>query len=347
VKANLLNYLICPACGGSLDCQVYEEDKSLPWLEIIAGCLTCMCCENQFLVKDGIPRMLLGELSAPVQTTVTGFGWEWLKFDRQIQGTYMTGKDNFLDFIYPITETDFDDKLVLDAGCGMGRFLKLGAEFGSREIIGVDLSDSVIAAYQNTRMLANAHVVQADIHALPFPPQFDYIFSVGVLHHLPDPQAGFAYLARLLNDRGQLSAWVYGEENNSWVIHFLSPLRAHLTSRLPRPILHGISHILGFILFVCIKLIYQPANERGLRLCRWFPYNDYLYYSSRLSYKSLVSVVFDHLVPQLSAYISRDEFSSWFQAEAMVDVVITPRNNMSWRGLGTRLARPCPQKQVQ
>jgi SAM-dependent methyltransferase len=282
--------------------------------------------------------MLIGHQSAPVQSTVAGFGWEWLKFDNQIQDTYMTGKNNFLDFIYPITVTHFIDKLVLDAGCGMGRFLRLGAEFGSRDIIGVDLSDSVEAAYQNTRMLPNAHVVQADIHSLPFLSEFDYIFSVGVLHHLPSPQQGFICLARLLKDGGQLSAWVYGEENNSWVIRFLSPIRLHLTSRLPRPILYGISHILGIFLFLCIKLIYQPANEGQLCLRHWLPYNDYLYYSVNLSYKSLVSVIFDHLAPKLSAYISRECFANWFQSENFGDIVITPRNNMSWRGLGTRVA---------
>ena len=269
-----------------------------------------------------------------------GFGWEWLTFDSQIQDTYMTGENNFLDFIYPVTEVDFADRLILDAGCGMGRFLKLGAEFGSREIIGIDLSDSVEAAYQNTRLLPNAHVIQADIYALPFVSQFDYIFSVGVLHHLHDPQQGFACLAKLLKDGGRLSAWVYGKENNGWVIRFLSPLRLHITSRLPRPILHGISHILGVFLYGCIKLIYQPVNERGLRWRHWLPYNDYLYYSARLSYKSLVSVIFDHLVPQLSTYIARDEFVNWFQVENLVNVIITPRNNMSWRGLGTRLIQP-------
>ena len=340
MKTNLLDYLVCPSCKALLHCEVYEEDKSLPWPEIMSGCLTCSSCGGQFPIRGAIPRMLIGELTAPVQATVAGFGWEWLTFDSQIQDTYMTGKNNFLDFIYPLTEADFSGKLVLDAGCGMGRFLKLGAEFGSREIIGIDLSDSVDAAYRNTRFLPNAHVVQADIYALPFVSQFDYIFSVGVLHHLHDPQQGFSCLAQLLRKGGQLSVWVYGEENNGWVIRFLSPLRLHLTSRLPRPVLHGISHVLGVVLYTCIKLIYQPANERGVNWRSKLPYNDYLYYSARLSYKSLVSVIFDHLVPQLSTYISRDAFANWFQAENLVDVVITPRNNMSWRGLGVRLARP-------
>lgn len=109
----------------------------------------------------------------------------------------MTGKNNFLDFIYPIIEEFFEDKFVLDAGCGMGRFLKLAAELGSRDVIGIDLSQSVEAAYRNTRTLPNAHVVQADIMALPFITKFDYIFSIGVLQFLSEPREGFHRLSQL------------------------------------------------------------------------------------------------------------------------------------------------------
>jgi SAM-dependent methyltransferase len=286
--------------------------------------------------------MITGQLPKEVQKTVDGFGWEWQTFNDQIQNTYMTDKAIFLDFIYPTAEDFFEGKLVLDAGCGMGRFLKLGAEFGSSEIIGVDLSQSVEAAYRNTRSLANAHVVQANILALPFFKNFDYIFSVGVLHHMQNPKEGFSQLVKLLKDNGRISVWVYAKENNGWVIYLLSPLRKYVTSRLPRPVLYVISYFLGLILYSCLQLIYKPANESklGSRLRRFFPYNDYLYYSSRLTFASLVSVVFDHLAPQLAAYISREEFESWFREEDLAAVTITARNNMSWRGQGTRAAGP-------
>jgi SAM-dependent methyltransferase len=250
----------------------------------------------------------------------------------------MTDKALFLDFIDPTTEGFFEGKVVLDAGCGMGRFLKLGAEFGSAEIIGVDLSHSVEAAYRNTRFLPNAHVIQADVLHLPFGRKFDYIFCVGVLHHMQNPEEGFSQLVKLLGEEGRISVWVYSKENNGWVIYLLSPLRKYITSHLPKPLLYAISRFLGLILYSGLTLIYKPANENrfGLKLGRMLPYNDYLYYISRLTYASLVSVVFDHLVPQLASYIPREEFESWFREENLSDVTITARNNMSWRGQGTR-----------
>lgn len=339
MKAKLIDYLVCTKCKGPLQCLVDQEDNRLPWSEILEGCLICDHCGHEYQIHEGVPRMIIELLPKEVQKTVEGFGWEWNTFNEQIQHTYMTDKALFLDFIYPTTEAFFKGKYVLDAGCGMGRFLKLGAEFGSREIIGVDLSHSVEAAYSNTRTLPNAHVVQADIFALPFVNKFDYIFSVGVLHHLSDPQKGFSHLAKLLKEDGRISAWVYGKENNGWVICLLSPLRKYVTSRLPKAMLYRTSQCLGLVLYACLKLIYKPVNESrlGFELKHVLPYNDYLYYSSRLDYPSLVSVVFDHLVPELAAYISREEFQSWFHAENLTGVTITSRNNMSWRGHGLRM----------
>lgn len=281
--------------------------------------------------------MLTDQISADVQNTVEGFGFEWLRFNKQIQDTYMADKAHFLDFIQPITESFFNDKIILDAGCGMGRFLKLGAEFKSKEIIGIDLSLSVEAAYQNTRHLANAHVVQANIFALPFTSTFDYIFSIGVLHHLDKPREGFSHLVKLLKRSGRISVWVYSKEYNWWVVA-LTPLRRFITSRLPKPILLAVSHSIGIFLYLLLQSVYKPINETklGSKIKHLLPYNDYLYYTSRLNYFSLVSVIFDHLVPQLAAYISKEELNDWFERENLDSVLITPRNNMSWRGQGIR-----------
>ena len=85
----------------------------------------------------------------------------------------------------------------------------------------MDLSDAVETAFAATRALENVHIVQADIYHLPFPRIFDYAFSVGVLHHLPDPLRGFKSLASKVKQGGHLSAWVYGAENNEWITRWV------------------------------------------------------------------------------------------------------------------------------
>jgi SAM-dependent methyltransferase len=339
LKASFAEHLVCPICLGPLQVKAVQLDNTLPWDEILAGTLNCPACLRNYPIVGGVPRMLVGELSEQTQNTAEGFGYEWQIFDAQIKDSFATDKSLFLDFIYPANESYFRDKIVMDAGCGMGRFLKLGSAFGSKMIVGVDLSEAVNAAYQNTRLLENAHVVQADIMALPFSQKFDYIFSVGVLHHLQEPQMGFSKLVEQLRENGRISVWVYAEENNDWVVRIISPIRTHITSRLPKPVLYLISRILGAFLYLCLQLIYKPANQRRLgarlKLYRLLPYNDYLYYSARLNYPSLVMVIFDHLVPQLSAYISHDELEAWFHDAGLDFNSISSRNTMSWRGLGT------------
>ncbi len=156
---------------------------------------------------------------------------------------------------------------------------------------------------------------------------------------MQNPREGFSKLAKLLREKGRISVWVYSKENNNWVIYLLTPLRKYITSHLPKSVLYLLSHFLGCILYACVSVVYKPANENrlGVKVSRLLPYNDYLYYISRLNYVSLVSVIFDHLVPQLASYISREEFESWFRENNIAHVTITSRNNMSWRGQGTRV----------
>ncbi len=336
MKAKLINYLVCPECKCALHCTVYKKDPRLPWSEIIEGHLKCQECGREYPISGGVPRLITGCLPAEIKRTVDGFGWEWQKFNDKIKDTFMTDKANFFDFIYPVIEDHFAEKFVLDAGCGMGRFLKLGAEFGSQEIIGIDLSYSVDVAYLNTRDVPNAHVVQADILNLPFTTKFDYIFSVGVLQFLPSPYEGFKRLTRLLAAGGSISVWVYSKENNGWILFGLNPVRKYITSQLPRPILYVICSLIGGILYLGLQL-YVLASKAGLdSITGSIPYHKYLYNTSRLKYASLVSVIFDHLAPQLVEYISRESFENWFSLENLYSVTITMRNNMSWRGFGIK-----------
>src|SRR5262249_28667999 len=48
-----------------------------------------------------------------------------------------------------LTESDLAGAWVLDAGCGMGRYLRVAAECGAR-VVGLDLSEALIAARELT-----------------------------------------------------------------------------------------------------------------------------------------------------------------------------------------------------
>jgi SAM-dependent methyltransferase len=264
--------------------------------------------------------------------TADSFGWQWQHFT---QADEKYGQQ-FLGWIAPVTPEFFKDKVVLECGCGKGRHTQLAAQWGAAEVIGVDLSAAVETAYAATRELPNAHIVQADIFSLPFARKFDYAFSVGVLHHLPDPRAGFKSLAAKVKSGGHLSAWVYGAENNEWITRWVNPLRERLTSRMNRKALLHLSKAPAAIMFAATKLIYGPLNRssRGAALAGLLFYNEYLKAISNFDWREQHTIVFDHLVAPTSFYISRDEFADWWREIGAQEVVIEWHNRNSWRGFG-------------
>ncbi|MEM6446782.1 MAG: class I SAM-dependent methyltransferase [Cyanobacteria bacterium P01_D01_bin.123] len=105
---------------------------------------------------------------------------------------------------------------ILDAGCGSGA----GTEYlvhqnPEAEIWAFDLSEKALAiaaercAKFETDRLHFRHLSIDDIETIPG--QFDFINCVGVLHHLPDPQAGLNAIASKLVPGGLAHIFVYGE----------------------------------------------------------------------------------------------------------------------------------------
>jgi SAM-dependent methyltransferase len=301
--------------------------------EIIEGQLGCAVCSRSWPIVRGVPRFaLLEEVEEEKAATAAGFGWQWQHFT-QADDKY---EQQFLGWIAPVTPEFFRDKIVLEGGCGKGRHTQLAAQWGAREVIGVDLSAAVETAFAATRHLPNAHIVQADIYSLPFARVFDYGFSVGVLHHLPDPRGGFKSLSSKIKPGGHISAWVYGAENNEWITRWVNPVRRRLTSRMnPRALLQ-LSKAPAAIVFAATKLVYGPLNRspRGASLAGHLFYNDYLKAIAPFGWREQHTIVFDHLVAPTAFYISRAEFADWWREIGAGEVNITWHNRNSWRGFG-------------
>lgn len=329
MKERLLQYLQCPACGGSI---AIESARHRDAAEIMEGELFCCGCANHFPITRGIPRFAnLDRVEEDKAATAASFGWQWTHFT-QADERYA---EQFLGWIAPVSPEFFKSKVVLEGGCGKGRHTQLVAAWGAQDVIVIDLSAAVESAFAATRDLENAHVVQADIYHLPFPRIFDYAFSVGVLHHLPDPRAGFKSLASKVKAGGHISAWVYGAENNEWITRFIDPMREGLTSRMnPRALLQ-LSKIPTALLYLTTKLIYRPLNQVGNgAIARHLFYNDYLKAISGFGWREQHTIVFDHLVAPTAFYISHKEFAEWWNDIEASDVEIGWHNKNSWRGFG-------------
>ena len=330
MKRRLLQYLACPSCAKEIQLGQIEKSEGE---EILDGELLCVACNRRYPIRAGIPRFVeLDAIERDKAATAENFGWQWQHFNE----TDEHYAKQFLGWIGPVKQEFFAGKVVLEGGCGKGRHTQLAAKWGAKDIIGVDLSIAVDTAFAATRHLENAHIVQADIFHLPFRRCFDYAFSIGVLHHLPDPRAGFRSLAGKVKAGGHVSAWIYGAENNEWITGLVSPLREKLTSRLQPLTLLQLSKLPAAVVFTATKLLYGPLNRSaiGKPLASHLFYNDYLYAISHFNWREQHSIVFDHLNAPTAFYIRRAEFEEWWEDIAATDVVIGWHNKNSWRGFG-------------
>lgn len=330
MKESLLQYLSCPSCTGAIEvASIGKREHD----EIIEGQLACGSCAKRWPIERGVPRFAsLDAVEEEKAATAASFGWQWQHFT-QADEKY---EQQFLGWIAPVKPEFFRDKIVLEGGCGKGRHTQLAARWGAREVIGIDLSAAVETAFAATRELPNAHIIQADIYHPPLRTVFDYAFSVGVLHHLPDPRGGFISLVSKVKPGGAASAWVYGAENNEWITRWVNPLRKRITSRMnPRALLH-LAKVPAAALFAATRLIYRPLNRssRGAAIARHLFYNDYLNSISHFGWREQHTIVFDHLIAPTSHYISRAEFEEWWKVIGAREVTITWHNQNSWRGFG-------------
>lgn len=172
---------------------------------------------------------------------VDNFGYEWHKHKTTQVADQI---DAFLTFREKtgLNYEDIKGKVVLDAGCGAGRFTQVVALDEAKLAIGVDLSDSVVVAAENTAQYRNVFIMHGDINSLPFADgYFDVIFSIGVLHHTPNTKQAFMNLSRKLKKGGRMSIWVYSNEGwKAKAFNFASAIHRTYTTRMNKDLLYNL-----------------------------------------------------------------------------------------------------------
>lgn len=232
MKEGLLQFIVCPNCKDKLLIEVREKTAG----EIKEGELVCSGCQKKFQITNFIPRFV------KTDKYVDNFSFEWI-IHRTTQLDSFNKNHISRDTFFEKTgfeKKELKGKLVLDAGCGMGRFAEIAANYGA-EVIGIDLSFAVDAAYQNLDKRRKCHFIQADIFNLPFKEEtFDFIFSIGVLHHTPNTEKAFRQLPPFLRKGGKLAVWVYGE-NQFRPYDYFGRFWRKFTPYLPKKILYLLS----------------------------------------------------------------------------------------------------------
>jgi len=311
VKNDILEFIVCPSCRGELE---YKGEKNSYY---------CSRCNKYFPIIEEIP--VFAEDDFDPQTS-RKFGFSWKKFS----DIYKKEKTDFLNWLYPVKEDFFKDKVILDAGCGNGLHARMAAEFGAKTVFGLDLSSAVFSAVKNTEDVENVHIIKGNLYSPPFKNNFfDYIYSIGVLQHLPEKEKAISVLYDLLKNGGSLSLWVYGYEGTFFVRTFIEPIR-RLLSAFPPFIIFAIS-IIPAVFFYFTSKTYKLICKISKKLCNILPLGEYFSYMADFPFKYQFNTVFDQLVAPRSYFFKKEELENIFESFKFREIIITPRNNMSWR----------------
>jgi len=325
MRLEALNFLLCPNCGGNLVLEsgsARAEDDG----HIMTGSLACGKCASNFSIRNGVPILLPANLASAKLETASRFAEEWTRWN-ELRDYY---EKEFFDWVAPLTPKDFVGQLVFEGGCGKGRHTAIVAGHGAKAIVSLDLGESAFVAFAHTRKLSNAHVVIGDLLNPPVRPIFDLAFSVGVLHHLPDPAAGFASLASRVREGGRVAFWVYGREGNEWITRYVDPVRKALTSKLPAWFLRLACIPPAFFLWAVIKFFYRPgADGKGPAN---LPYGDYFAPQYRYPFDEIHANVFDQLVTPVAYYLREEEVRPWLATDFR-DAMLRSHRGYSWTGL--------------
>lgn len=208
MRDELLQLLACPSCGGVLQSQMSAHE---PASIRSPNALRCSRCAKVFPIVSGIPRLVDDGTRNSVadKATSESFAHEFTQLDPTVSPvrkqredviTFFraTGLDETLycrlknapkrvdltpeDLGYEPDGSALAGKLILDAGCGAGRFAKVAASYGAR-VVAMDVSAAVERAMA-TCAGYGVDVIQGDVLKPPLrEASFDLVFSIGVLHH--------------------------------------------------------------------------------------------------------------------------------------------------------------------
>jgi SAM-dependent methyltransferase/uncharacterized protein YbaR (Trm112 family) len=334
MKRTLAQHLRCTKCRSGLRLTEKTTGESAG-VEVLEGELGCAACGSSYLVTEGIPRMR--EPASPDGTrprTAASFGYLWAQS--------VPGAEAYdaVDYHFAKMEKslslDPPRGLVLDAGCGDGIDVANQARREGVEVVGVELSDGGCStAYLRTRDLPRAHVVQADLCALPFATAtFDFAYSYGVLHHLGIPERGLREMVRTAKPGARVVAYLYedfGERNAllRWSLRAANTARM-VTTRMPHRLLYNLCRVASPFVFTLFTL---PAMV-GRRVAPLAPLAASLPFRHGTGPFSLVGDLYDRLSAPVEFRYSRKDSEDFFANAGLAHITAAPERG--WMVAGTK-----------
>ncbi len=253
----------------------------------------CKSCGATYPVQRGILAFETGEEYA------ASFGRQWTRYE-------VIRPEEDLEVFKTKTGVDPEELgglTVLDAGCGSGRYSRVVAEHGAR-VVGVDKSRAVEKAAAVCRAYPDVVFARADLLALPFlDATFDFVFSIGVIHHTSAPRLAFGQLARVVKPGGRLAVWVY--RRNTWMQERINQALRGVTVRMDPQQLEQLCWALAVVGGI-------PVVRRTL--------NKLVNFSSHPDFELRVCDNFDWYACRYQFHYTEEDLLGWFREEGFSEL---------------------------
>jgi len=256
--------------------------------------------------------------------TIRDFGDQWLSYTNNTG--YYNSQALLADILGPeFNITSLRGSKIIDIGSGTGRIVNMLMSTGADKVIAIEPSESFIILKRNTEQFGDT-VSCLNIRGDEIPKGLnaDFVISIGVIHHIPDPNPVIKAAFNALRSGGQIILWVYGREGNELYLIFTGVLRK-LTTKIPHFLLVSLSWII-----VEFAGIYS-------QMCRLFPLPMNNYFRnvySKLSWSVKVLIVYDQLNPAYAKYYFKEEAVSLLSGSGFKKIVCSHRHGYSWTIIG-------------
>jgi SAM-dependent methyltransferase len=128
---------------------------------------------------------------------------------------------------------DLQDKRILDLGCGYGWFCRFAQQQGARDVLGLDVSEKMLAQAAAMTQGTTIRYQRADLETLQLSESFDLAYSSLALHYLTNIDTLFATLFSALTPGGTLvfscehpiytaptqQQWIMTYQQQSWPVN--------------------------------------------------------------------------------------------------------------------------------
>jgi len=216
--------------------------KCLKKLETNENYVKCIGCGEKYLFEKGVLVI------CPDDKYVSSFSLEWERnrFTQVDSKGYVCGYDGAKDSkdIFNkktlLTSEECFSSIILDAGCGVGRFAEI-VQPSAELLVCIDLSR---ASYLCRELLPqeNVLVIKGDLENIPLVDgAVDISYSIGVLHHAKDPRKAFSEVIRVTKSGGIFSGWVYA--HNKWAEKDLVLKIKNIVSKIDPSVLYELCEL--------------------------------------------------------------------------------------------------------